>query len=172
MGNLAALAASAAKAAKTDNPPVFDDIFGSVTRGIAKSVSDQVQPLLEPLLNAQNGKIDQIGALITQAVSKALSEQTAVIAAIKKDMASRPDVSSEMVKLQGSLVKALGNIRIPDYSDQLRVLEGKSVDLTPVTKELKSLCERMENEEPSEWYFEVNRDKQGLITSVTATEAE
>jgi hypothetical protein len=66
------------------------------------------------------------------------------------------------------LVKALSNVRIPDYSEQLAKLEGAKVDMGPLLEKLDNLVVELP-EESRAWTFDIKRNRDGLIESVTAT---
>lgn len=162
-------------------PAKLEGILEAIAAGVAETV---VNDLSEGMtrhsqgLNALQERIDtvspQVQEMITSAVEYAVQETVQrllpQIEGVTKGLSEKL-TQGDLRAFREDLVKALGKVTIPDYTEQLRRLERRQVDLAPVLMKLDELKVEPE-EEPSSWVFDIKRDNQGRIISVTANEAD
>lgn len=142
-------------------------------------LAKQVAGIIQPEINAKHSEIESMRvqlARLTPELKQALGQYLAsVVAQLQQDVRSNTaevrGMSGDLGELQGRLVAALSQVKIPDYSAQLARLESKAVDLGPVLERLDAMAQE-EEEEPKKWVFNIERDERGLISNVTAEAAE
>lgn len=147
-------------------------VAGMVRESFADDVARNSQGLgalqerLDALSPAFDEQLNKLASYIVYEVGRKVEPQ---LKELTKELKSRAITQADMVKLQGDLVKALSNVRIPDYSEQLRRLDVKP-DLGPLLEKLDNLeVELPVDDRPLQWTFDIKRDRNGLLESVTAT---
>lgn len=163
MGNLAGMS-------KPQNP--VDGFIGSIAQIISYEVTRQLEKSLQAANQSQVATQMTVANMLP-AIQRALGE--AVNALVPKldqmmnELRSGAITQQDLVRLQNSLVKALSNVKIPDYSEALARIEAKETDLTAVIAKLEAM---ESEEEPDVWHFKVERNANGFITGVTAREGD
>lgn len=161
---------------KDDRPPSYqiEGVIASIADAMAQGAADRVSPQIASLLSkveesgsTANTARDRLAGEIKKAIS---SEISALKPEIRKVAEALSTSNRDMVDLQGRLVDALSNVVIPDYTDQLRRLEAAQPDLSPIIKAINSIeiPEYEAEERADEWVFDIQRNQNGLIKSVTA----
>lgn len=150
----------------------LEGVINQVIEELAQRAYGNVAPDIKKVVQAVNengARGDNSVNKATAALRKAIQDEVKSLKPeIQKVLEALQSSNKEMVGLQGRLVNALSNVRIPDYTDQLKRLEQSQPDLSPVLKAIQSI-EIPENEErPREWEFEIERHRNGLIKSVKA----
>lgn len=167
------------KTLQPSKPAKLEGILEAIAAGVAQTV---VQDMAEGMtrhsqgLNAVQQRIDvlspQIQEMLAGAVEYAVQETVQrllpQIEGISKGLQSKLSYN-DLRTFREELVTALSRVKIPDYTEQLKRLESRQVDLGPVLTKLDQLKEE-EEEEPSTWVFDIKRDNQGRIVSVVANE--
>lgn len=151
-------------------------VINSIATLMANSVADSAKPEFERLLAAVGENAEQGGQSVDDAVAVLQQAIKAEIDGIKPEIKKIADALSssnrDMVGLQGRLVEALSNVKIPDYTNQLDRLEKSQPDLSPVMKAIDGIEFPEPEERPTEWVFDIERHNNGLIKSVTARAVE
>ena len=155
---------------------LIDGVIKSVAQDVARLIGDRIgmdvaqQTIsVARLQEAVKALEPSIKATLGPTLQKGFAGVEAKLEALAEDLKTGGLTQADMVKLQGDIVKALGRVKIPDYSEALRRLENRpipTVDLEPIVKQLESM--EFTVEQPEKWTFHVERDRNGLIKTVTA----
>ena len=154
-------------------PPIqIEGMLDAIAKSMAETVADEMRAELSRSVQATDsvhGSVNAITPAIAKAVKSAVDGIKPALAKLSKDLNKPDHGKADMLKLQAALVKELGNVRIPDYSDQLRQIEGQKTDLSPVLKKIDAIEFPETEERATRWTFKIVRNNNGLIQEVTAT---
>ena len=117
----------------------------SVSEG-TKSSQAALQEASEAALNASDGLEKELAAQVED-IRKGIRRLA---------LESRAGSKADLANFREALLRGLSNITIPDHSDALARIEGMLSDL-PASESA-----------PREWEFQVNRNRNGFIQSVSA----
>lgn len=104
------------------------------------------------ILGEIKGQVDKSVKGELEKVEKAIGKSNDAIRASSKNAD----------RIRDGLIKALGQVKIPDYTDALENLEISQRLLAEAIKDIPK------DDRPREWDFSVNRNRNGFIQSVTA----
>lgn len=162
---------------------MMDGMVQAVGAYIAQVVADKLSQDMSRGGEGLNQVKAAVGALepsITAAVKSAVGEIVQSLAthheATKRELQSASDkLTGTQRSLMQSFTQALTQVKIPDYSESLKRIEGKAVDLSPVERQLEAVLLKLDidkDDDPKQWKFTVKRNSRGLIETVTATAEE
>lgn len=171
MGKLSHITQQMAK----PQPVAIEGMLEAIAQNVAKTVADAMSADMTRSmqgLNAVQGRVDQVApaieAALTPTLTQAFKGLESRLVRLGKELEKRAITQQDMVKLQADLVRALSNVQIPDYSEQIESLRQPPVDLAPVLKKLDSIEIPETEERPLSWTFDIKRNQSGLITKVVA----
>lgn len=163
----------------TDAPVYQLDFGAEVTKTTAKVVAqaavDRIAPIIRDLVtqmqaNEQQLKagVDGVTEVSERAVADIEAKLDAELSNLQKDVRRAFTVmtktqASDARSLRESLVKALSKVKIHDYSEDLNQLKVMQQAVMSALKDVEK-----EDDDPKEWEFTVNRNRNGFIQSVTA----
>jgi hypothetical protein len=165
-----------------DSAPVYKLDFGeNVSVAVAEIMGQEAARRLAPIIADLISEVDRLdgtvknGTKSNDQAAKAVSD--AIMGASKKverEMArqmeeirkgirrvskeSRDGAKSDMDGFKKTLIEAMSRVQIPDYTDQLAEMRGA----------ILAALESDDDDDPREWEFTVNRNRNGYIQSVSA----
>lgn len=159
-------------------PIAIEDFWGALTQDFSSKTSASIDPQFRALVAHLGTLSRQISAAAEDgkgaasesaaALQASVRDLAAALKRVEKKLGSVADSQSGRTQLQADIVRALSNVRIPDYSEQLARLEGKTVDLAPVLKKIEAIEFPEPEERPLKWRFEIKRNSRGFIEEVIA----
>lgn len=151
-----------------------DQLTNTLIQLVAQDTVNRLTPFIESIAQQIQQGGETAGADAAKVsdgiekASKALqgaieSNAKSVQADLKKTAKAITDAQAKDLKaLQGGLSKALGGMDFPDYSEQLTQIAAAQ----PVI--LSAIKDNEPEESPKEWDFDIKRNSNGFIQSVTA----
>jgi len=134
--------------------PVIAELVAQVN-AVGDSVESGAKSYEEASKDAQKA-VEAAGSTLEASMTKQVEE---IRKGIRRSITEARDASkSDMVGFRDTLVRALSNISIPDYTDQLAEMRGA----------ILAALESDDDDDPREWEFTVNRNRNGYIQSVNA----
>jgi hypothetical protein len=152
-----------------------DDITRSVADAMARTSIERLAPFVEALLSATQTEAkaragsakahsDALKAA-RKAFEQAVAAESKVMQdTIKEAVKTLQETSEKGRKAQlAGLVQAFDRIKLPDHSEQLARIEATQAALAAKMTKLPKPEPRA-----TEWDFDINRNREGFIQSVTA----
>lgn len=160
-------------------PVAIEGMLEAIAQNVAKTVAESISDDFTRQghgMNVIQDRVDALQPAVTASLSPVIVEAVQSIKpalrSLQADLRKRAITQKDMVKLQADLVRALSNVQIPDYSDQIESLRKPDVDLSPVLKAVKEIEFPEAEDRPLKWRFDVKRDPNGFITEVIAEAGE
>lgn len=103
----------------------------------------------------------QLQQLLTQGVQAVIERVDALGAGLRqvqRDLRLQAESGAVSQQVLSGVAQMLSQLQLPDNSAELTMLNAK-------------LDEMVDEKRPEQWIFDIQRNDEGLITSITATEA-
>ena len=149
---------------------IGDILAASVTKRLSEDMSRGGESL-----HAIKSKVGALEPCIRECVSAAVKEIANAVYDYRSEVKGDLDKTQKSLTAnQQAIMQSLAGMKFPDHSDQMTRIERKNVDLSPLERKLEAILLKMhmdeddEEERPRKWRFDIERNKNGLITDVIA----